>query len=172
MKIVKHAAKYVCTMIGPLGLGATCIEGPRNEKNHSKGKENQRDFQRPSRATGGLQNFCLVNDWEYIGSISAPDETTLKEESHALQCTTTGPYHAIPTDLLRAGSACSLGSDVCGIYIYIYPQSSCTFQNDRQFRYARQWPCEYPSSSGIRPCLPSSSHSRKGGKGPENVNGV
>ena len=53
----------------------------------------------------------------YIGSVSAPDVATLKEESHAPQCTTAGPCNAIPTDLLRAGSVCGLGSDMCGIDI-------------------------------------------------------
>ena len=48
----------------------------------------------------------------YIGSIFAPDE-----KSHALQCATANPYNAIPTDLLRAGSVCGLGSDICGIHI-------------------------------------------------------
>ena len=53
----------------------------------------------------------------YLGSISAPDGATLKEEAHALQCTTAGPYNAIPTDLLRAGSVCGLGIDQFGIRI-------------------------------------------------------
>ena len=53
----------------------------------------------------------------YIGSISAPDDATLKGESHALQCTTTRPYNAFPSDLLQAGSVCGLGSDTCGIHI-------------------------------------------------------
>ena len=34
-----------------------------------------------------------------------------------LQRTTAGPYNAVPADLLRAGSACGLGSDICGIHI-------------------------------------------------------
>ena len=51
----------------------------------------------------------------YIVSISAPDEATLKEESYSLQCTTAGPYNAMPTDLLRAGFVFGLGSDVHGI---------------------------------------------------------
>ena len=51
----------------------------------------------------------------YLGSISAPDRATLKEEAHALQCTTAGPCHAVPTDLLRAGSTCGLGIDLFGI---------------------------------------------------------
>ena len=44
-----------------------------------------------------------------IGSISAPDEATLKEESYALQCTTAGPYNALPTRLLHAGFVRGLG---------------------------------------------------------------
>ena len=33
----------------------------------------------------------------YIGSICAPDKATLKAEAHALQCTTAGPYNAVPS---------------------------------------------------------------------------
>ena len=51
-----------------------------------------------------------------IGSISAPEEATLKEESHACNVLLL-PYSAIPTDLLRAGSVCGLGSDIRGIHI-------------------------------------------------------
>ena len=51
----------------------------------------------------------------YLGSISAPDKATLKEEAHALQCTTAGPCNAIPTDL-RVGSTCGLGPDILGIH--------------------------------------------------------
>ena len=51
-----------------------------------------------------------------LGSISAPDEATLKDEAHALQCTTAGPYNAIPTELLRVGSVCGLGPDILGIH--------------------------------------------------------
>ena len=52
----------------------------------------------------------------FLGSMSAPDEATLKEEAHALQCTAAGPYNAIPTDLLRVGSTCGLWLDVLGIH--------------------------------------------------------
>ena len=51
-----------------------------------------------------------------VGSISAPDEATLNDEAHALQCTTAGPYNAIPTSLLCAGSVCGLGPDLLGIH--------------------------------------------------------
>ena len=52
----------------------------------------------------------------FIGSISAPDEATLKDEGHALQCTTAGPYNAIPTNLFCVGSVCGLGPDLLGIH--------------------------------------------------------
>ena len=52
----------------------------------------------------------------FLRSTSAPDEATLKEEAHALQCTTAGSYNAIPADLLRVGSMCGLGVDVLGIH--------------------------------------------------------
>ena len=37
----------------------------------------------------------------YIGSISAPDEATLKAGARALRCTIAGPYNAIPTQRIR-----------------------------------------------------------------------
>ena len=40
---------------------------------------------------------------EYLGSISAPDGAILKEEAHAWQCTTAGPYNASSTNLPRTG---------------------------------------------------------------------
>ena len=52
----------------------------------------------------------------YIGSLSAPDEATLKKGAHALQCTTAGPYNAVPTNLLPVGSVCSLGPDILDPY--------------------------------------------------------
>ena len=55
---------------------------------HSKSWENQWNLQEPRRTTG------------------------------ALQCTTAGPHNAIPTDLLRAASACGLGIDLFGIRIF------------------------------------------------------
>ena len=52
----------------------------------------------------------------HIGSISAPDEATLKDEAHALQCTTAGPHNAIPTSLLCVGSVCGFGPELLGIH--------------------------------------------------------
>ena len=47
-----------------------------------------------------MATTAVKNYWS--GPISAPDDATLKEESHALQRTTASPYNATPTDLLRA----------------------------------------------------------------------
>ena len=52
----------------------------------------------------------------YIGSICAPDKATLKAEAHGLQCTTAGPYNAIPTSQQGVGSVCGLGPDLVGIH--------------------------------------------------------
>ena len=52
----------------------------------------------------------------FIGSVCAPDKATLKAENHALQCTTAGPYNAIPSSLLGVGSVCGLGPDLVGIH--------------------------------------------------------
>ena len=57
-----------------------------------------------------------VSVLSYIGSICAPDKSTLKAEAHALQCTTAGPYNATPTNLLGVCSVCGLGPDKVGIH--------------------------------------------------------
>ena len=48
----------------------------------------------------------------FTGSVCAPDKATLKAEGHALQCTTAGPYNAIPSNLIGVGSVCGLGPDL------------------------------------------------------------
>ena len=57
--------------------------------------------------------ICVLS---FIGSVCAPDKATLKAENHALQCTTAGPYNAIPCNLLGVGSMCGLGPDLVGIH--------------------------------------------------------
>ena len=52
----------------------------------------------------------------FIGSICALDKATIKDENHALQCTTAGPYNAITSKLLNVGSVCGLGPDLAGIH--------------------------------------------------------
>ena len=103
MKIVKHA-KYVGTMIGPEGHLHPWTAPRERLAKHIV--ERLVDFENVALSVLG-----------YIGSISAPDEAILKEEAHALQCTTAGTYNAFPADLQRAGSVCGLGSDLCGIRI-------------------------------------------------------
>ena len=68
-----------------------------------------------------VERFCELNIYALsvlgsIGSISAPDEATLEDEAHASQCTTAGPYNAIPTSLLRVGCVCGLGPDLLVIH--------------------------------------------------------
>ena len=62
-----------------------------------------------------LQDLCDICA-EFTGSVCAPDKATLKAEAHAPQCTTAGPYNAIPTYLLGVGSVCGLGPDLVGIH--------------------------------------------------------
>ena len=52
----------------------------------------------------------------FIGSVCAPDKATVKDDTHALQCTTAGPCNAIPSKLLAVGSVCGLGPDLVGIH--------------------------------------------------------
>ena len=61
---------------------------------------------------------------------STPDEATLKNEGHALQCNTAGPYNDIP-NLLRDGSICGHGLDVFVIHNF----SLAAW-------HTRQWPGE------------------------------
>ena len=64
-------------------------------------------------------SYSLHGKTEYhgfIGSVCAPDKATLKAENHALECTTAGPYNAIPSDVLGVGCVCGLGSDFVGIH--------------------------------------------------------
>ena len=108
MKTVNYA-RYVGTMILPEGYlhrwTAQCdkfIQGARKINGSTKSiVERLVDFKIYASSALG-----------YWGSISAAEEATLKEEAHALQCITAGPYNAIRTDLLRAGSTCGLGLDV------------------------------------------------------------
>ena len=52
----------------------------------------------------------------FVASVCAPDKATLESENHALQCTTAGPYNAIPFNLLGVGSVCGLGPDLVSIH--------------------------------------------------------
>ena len=111
MQIAK-CAKYVGTMIGPEGHIHRWTAPRKNHSAYSKiyastksQVERLRDIK-----------ICALSVLEYIESISAPDDATLKAEAHALQCTTAGPYNAIPTNLRCVGSMCGLGPDLIGIH--------------------------------------------------------
>ena len=72
----------------------------------------------------------------FIGSVYGPDQATLKAENHALQCTTAGAYNAIPSNLLRVGSACGLGTDLVGHSLHQPggPLASCCMFDHAQAR--------------------------------------
>ena len=70
----------------------------------------------PKSLVEGLCDFKIyaISVLSFIGSVGAPDKATIKAENHALQCTTAGPYNAIPSNLLGVGSVCGLGPDLVG----------------------------------------------------------
>ena len=45
-----------------------------------------------------------------------PTRQPSRPKNHALQCTTAGPNHAIPSHFLGVGSVCGLGPDLVGIH--------------------------------------------------------
>ena len=100
MKVVKYA-RYVGTIIGTEGQ-AHRWTAPRNNASTKSLVERLCDIKTYALSVLG-----------FFGSISAPDEATLKAEAHALQCTTAGPYNAIHTNLLCVGSVCGLGPTHC-----------------------------------------------------------
>ena len=74
---------------------------------------------------GGLGSQFFFNASKYLleggtvpehFAVCAPDKATLKAETHALQCTTAGPYNAFPSNLLGVGSVCGLGPDIVGVH--------------------------------------------------------
>ena len=69
-------------------------------------------------STKSLCDFKIhaISVLSFIGSVCAPDKATLTAENHGLQCTTAGPYNAIPSSLLKASSICGIGPGVVGIH--------------------------------------------------------
>ena len=112
MQLVRYAM-YVGTTIGP--------DGHIHRWTAPRKKFMQRVLKINASTRSLLERLCdlkifAVSVLSYIGSICAPDRATLKAEAHALQCTTAGPYNAIPTSLLGVGSVCGLGPDLVGIH--------------------------------------------------------
>ena len=104
-KTVKFA-KCVSTMIGPEGYLHRWT-APWEKFNQRTRKINGTSESLVER----LVDFKVyaLSVLGHLGSISALDEATLKEEAHALQCTIGGPNNATLTDLLRAGSVTDVG---------------------------------------------------------------
>ena len=108
IKIAK-SAKYVGTTSGPEGHSWTA---------HRKIILRTQKIIASTKSL--VERLCDANIYAlsvlcYTGSISAPDEATLKADAHALPCTTAGPYSAILTIFLCVGSIWSLGPDLLGI---------------------------------------------------------
>ena len=107
MQIVRHA-NSVGTMIGPDGHLHRWT-APR--------RIIQRVLKINASTKSLVERLCdfkiyAISVLSFIGSVCAPDKATLKAENHALQCTTAGPYNAVPSTLLGVGSICSLGPDL------------------------------------------------------------
>ena len=111
MKVVKFA-KYVGTMIGPEGHNHRWKAPRKKFIQRAKNNESSKSLVEDCATSRSMLFSALVD----IGSISAPYEATFKGEAHALQCSTAGPYNAIPTNLLCVGSVCGLGPDLVGTY--------------------------------------------------------
>ena len=112
MQIVRHA-KYVGTMVVP--------DGRLHRWTAPRKNFIQRALKINASTKTLVERLCdfkiySISVLSFIGSVCAPDKATLKAENHALQCTTAGPYHAIPSNLLGVGSICSLGPDLVGTH--------------------------------------------------------
>ena len=94
MKVVEYAS-YVSTMIGPEGHAHRWMAPRKNHSAHSKINASTKAWLRDCATL-----IYALSVLGCVGSISAPDEATLKAEAHALQFTTAGPYNAISTNLL------------------------------------------------------------------------
>ena len=112
MQVVRYA-KYVGTMIGPVGHIHRWTAPRKHSFNVS--------WKSISFTKSLVERLCdpkiyAVSVLSYIGSVCSPDKAALKAEAHAPQCTTAGPYNAIPTSLPGVGSVCGLGPDLVGIH--------------------------------------------------------
>ena len=108
MQIVRYDM-HVGTMIGP--------DGHIHRWTAHQKKFIQRVFKINSSTKSLVERLCDLKIYALsVGSVRAPGKATLKAEAHALQCTTAGPYNAIPTYLLGVGSVCGLGPDLVGIH--------------------------------------------------------
>ena len=97
MQIVRHA-KCVGTVIGP--------DGHLHRWTAHRKKIIQRVLKTNASTKSLVERLCDIKIYaisvlSFTGSVCSPDKATLKVENHALQCTTAGPYNAIPPNFLR-----------------------------------------------------------------------
>ena len=71
----------------------------------------------PCPKTGFFQDRCLVCPHLHSVLWLNPDAATITAVNLALQRLSAGPFHSIPSALLRRGSACGLKIDVDGIQL-------------------------------------------------------
>ena len=112
MQVVRYA-RYVGTMIGP--------DGHIHRWTAPRKNFIQRVLKINASTKSLVERLCdfkiyAISVLSLIGSVCAPDKATLKAEAHAPQCTTAGPYNALPFNLLGVGSVCGLGPDLVGIH--------------------------------------------------------
>ena len=112
MQNVRHA-KYVGTMIAP--------HGHLHRWTAARKKFIQRVMTINGSTKSLVERLCdfkiyAISVLSFIWSVCAPDKATLTAENNGLQCTTAGPYNAIPSSLLQVGSICGLGPDLIGIH--------------------------------------------------------
>ena len=53
----------------------------------------------------------------FVGSVSEPDKETITAENLALQKLSTGPFHALPTSMLRQKKICGLKIEADGVHV-------------------------------------------------------
>ena len=81
----------------------TFIVGQDTGKNHSARVEKSMFLPKVWLSDCGDFTIYAISVLSFGGSVCAPDKATLKAENHALQCTTAGPYNAVPSTLLGVG---------------------------------------------------------------------
>ena len=91
IQILRHA-KYIGTMIGPDGYLHRWTAPRKNQRVMNINASTRSLVERPCEL-----KIYAISVLSFIGSVCAPDKATLKAENHALQCTTAGPYNAIPS---------------------------------------------------------------------------
>ena len=131
---IKRVSKDVVAMIGRDGYLHRWT-APRNQFVEDSGSFNESSKSLVERLVE-YETFKL-SVLSFVGSMAAPDEATLKEESHALQCFVAGPQNAtytyadgsFVTWFWHRRAQCS------------HHQSSGTAQDGHSVQHIDGWPC-------------------------------